>query len=95
MKTVVLYLLTPLVTFTLGVGFSGLTGLFPFTADTKPACVQPLAVTIPPPTQVVHVPVPGPPPSPILLLDYPKRRVGINAAYFILGAKPKEFADFE
>lgn len=95
MKTVVLYLLTPLVTFTLGVGFNGLTGLFPFRAEAKPACVQPVAVTIPPPTQVVHVPVPAPPPSPIFLLDYPKRRVGTAVAYLILGPKPKEFADFE
>ena len=98
MKNLVLYPLTPLMTFALGVGIDRLIWQRPL--ETVPTVVvEQHREMLPTPAEPVQARVEPPlPPAtqePILILDYPSEAFGIHAGYFMMGSKPKEFADFQ
>jgi hypothetical protein len=99
MKTIILYLVTPLVTFTLGVGANRLISQRPIQTAPQPH-VERLTQIPAPDTQVlapapqIVVPAHSEAPTPILILDYPEKENGLLAGFFIMGPKPREFADF-
>lgn len=96
MKSVLLFLLTPLITFTLGVGVTRLLTKTP-AVETPPQPVVERLTDIPAPDAQSYAPAPqvqSQPPAPTFILDYPDKAYGIAATFFITGEKPKEFRDF-
>lgn len=95
MKTALLYLLTPLLTFSLGVNIYNF--LSPWTTEVAAPVVEVTTRVISADPQVpadVPVGLPPPLPDPRLILDDASKISGTNAVFFILGPRPREFADF-
>lgn len=96
MKSVLLCLLTPLLTFSFGVSCNNLLSQF----ITAPA---PIALAEPAPRVFADVPAPAgapadvslPLPEPILIFEEATKVHGTHAGFFILGPKPKQFADLD
>ncbi len=94
MRRIVLWIAAILITFTIGVGADRLWRHFR-AAPPAPATVEPAAFDVVVPLkEVVYVPAPAPPPpKPNIILDYDDEY--LSAVFYILGSKPKEFADIE
>jgi len=98
MRRIVLWIAAILITFSIGVGVDNLWWHF-MAAPPAPATVKPAAFDLVVPLkEAVYVPAPAPPPAsppkPNIILDYDDEDY-LSAAFFILGPKPKEFADIE
>ena len=97
MKSVLLYLVAPLITFTLGVATNRLLTKPPV-VQTPPQPIVERLTDIPAPVAQSYAPAPQAQseaaPIPTFILDYPKNPVGISGTFYIMGKKPKEFADF-
>ena len=97
MKRVLLYILTPLITFTLGFGASRLISKTPVQTPPQPTVDR--LTDIPAPDANSYAPevaqVQSDVPTLMLILDYPEKEMGLFASFSIVGPKPKEFADFE
>ena len=103
MKRVILRVVAMLLTFALGVTFSWLI-LRREVNDTRPPCkvevVSPEALinrieSIASITPVATVPAPAPTPRPHFILDYDPEMFNPYGIYYIMGPKPKEFANFD
>jgi hypothetical protein len=88
MQRILLYLLTPLITFTLGVGANRLFSKAP--VQTAPQRL--VEIPAPADTEILAA---APVPSPTLILDYPEKPMGLLAGFYIIGPQPREFADFQ
>ena len=97
MRRVVLWIAAILITFAIGVGADRLWWHF-LLAPPPPSKAEPFPVDVQPLRETVFVPVPAAsptPPKPNLILDYDPLDFQVWAVFFIMGPKPKEFADFD
>jgi hypothetical protein len=94
MRRIILWIAAILITFAIGVGADRLWWHFLASPSTdEPAALD----VVVPQREVVFVPAPAPPPpappKPNIILDYDGEY--LSAAFYIMGSKPKEFADIE
>lgn len=98
MRRFILWIAAISITFAIGVGADRLWWYFLAAPPPTPEAA-PLAVDIQPQREIVYVPAPAlpppPPPLPNLILDYDSEEFSMGASFYIMGSKPKEFADFD
>ena len=96
MRRVILWIAAILITFAIGVGADRLWWYF-FTAPPPAPIAEPRVVDVQPLRETVFVPVPAEPTpaKPTMILDYDPLNFQMWAVFYIMGPKPKEFADFD
>jgi hypothetical protein len=98
MRRFVLWIAAILITFAIGVGADRLWWHF-LAAPPQPAEPAPVTSNCGPPIRdIVYVPAPPappPPPKPTFVLDYDRNSFSMSAVFYIMGAKPAEFADID
>ena len=97
MRRVILWIAAILITFAIGVGADQLWWHFPAAPAPTPK-VETLAVDLQPQREIVYVSEPAPPPpepKPNLILDYDPARLQLYGLFYVMGSKPKEFADLD
>jgi len=103
MRRWILWIAALLITFAVGIGADRLWWHFLTAPPSQPAKVEPIAFDVAIPTREVvpaYVPPPPPPaalapPKPNLILDYDSDMFSVWASFYIMGSKPKEFADID
>ena len=99
MRRFVLWIAAILITFSIGIGADRLWWHLLAPALPPSAKVEPIAINCGPPirdiTYVPAPPTPAPPPQPNFILDYDVEKFQLSAAFYPIGAKPREFADFD
>lgn len=96
MRRLVLWIAAILITFAIGIGADRLWWHFLAAAPQPAVKIEPLAINCGPPIRdIMYVPGPAPPPKPNLILDYDVEKFQLSAAFYPIGAKPQEFADFD
>jgi hypothetical protein len=97
MNRLLLYVMTSLVTFAFGVGIHPLLWLAPM-RGAPTANIEPARVIIEPQSEIASalppVATPSAIPAPFLILDY-RDKFFPHAGFFMIGHKPKAFADFQ
>jgi hypothetical protein len=98
MRRFVLWIAAILITFAIGIGAHRLWWHF-LATPAQSVKVEPVAFNVSPPIRdIVYVPAPPtppPPPEPNFILDYDVEKFQLSAAFYPIGAKPQEFADFD
>src|ERR1700754_3260201 len=100
MRRFILWIAAILITFAIGVGADLLWWHF-FRAAPPAPVVEPVTLSYFDlqregiPAYVPPVPEAPPPPKPNLILDYDPLKFSVWSTFYVMGSKPKEFADFD
>jgi len=96
MRRVILWIAAILITFAIGLGADRLWWHI-FAAPAPAPKAEPVAVDVQPLRETVFVPVPAEPTpaKPNMILDYDPLSFQVWTVFYIMGPKPKEFADFD
>jgi len=96
MRRVILWIAAILITFAIGLGADRLWWHI-FAAPAPAPKAEPVAVDVQPLRETVFVPVPAEPTpaKPTMILDYDPLSFQVWTVFYIMGPKPKEFADFD